>query len=102
MCPVFYPFLPGVVPSFFLRTLGVHIHHADEYQNHTPLEVVNRQHFQNDGSSFFNDLQNIGKYHIFRQLRLVLWVKLMEINSNLFSRDDFLPLQMKKMVVNSP
>ena len=31
-------------------------------------------------------LENIGKYHFFRQLWLVLGVKLMEINSNLFSR----------------
>ena len=31
-------------------------------------------------------LENIGKYHLFRQLWLVLGVKLMEINSNLFSR----------------
>ena len=29
-------------------------------------------------------LENIGKYHVFRQLWLVLGVKLMEINSNLF------------------
>ena len=30
-------------------------------------------------------LKNIGKYHFLRQLWLVLGVKLMEINSNLFS-----------------
>ena len=33
-----------------------------------------------------NNLENIGKYHFSRQLWLVLGVKLMEINSNLFSR----------------
>ena len=31
-------------------------------------------------------LENIGKYHFLKQLMLVLGVKLMEINSNLFSR----------------
>ena len=31
-------------------------------------------------------LENLGKYHFFRQLWLVLGVKLMEINSNWFSR----------------
>ena len=31
-------------------------------------------------------LENIGKYHFFRQLWVVLGVKLMEIDSNLFSR----------------
>ena len=34
----------------------------------------------------YNYLENIGKYHFFRQLWLVLGVKLMEIHSNLFSR----------------
>ena len=34
------------------------------------------------------DLKNLGKYHLFRQRKwLVLGVKLMEINSNWFSRD---------------
>ena len=32
-------------------------------------------------------------YHFFRQLWLVLGVKLMEINSNLFSRDSLLKVQ---------
>ena len=32
----------------------------------------------------FYYLENLGKYHFFRQLWLVLGVKLMEINSNLF------------------
>ena len=31
-------------------------------------------------------LENLGKYHFFRQLWLVLGVKLLEINSNWFSR----------------
>ena len=34
-------------------------------------------------------LENIGKYNFFRQLWLVLGVKLMEINSNWFSRWPF-------------
>ena len=36
-----------------------------------------------------NHLENLGKYHFFRQLWLVLGIKLMEINSNWFSRQVF-------------
>ena len=44
------------------------------------------------GFGFFSPyLENLGKYHFFRQLWLVLGVKLMEINSNWFSQVDYLP-----------
>ena len=36
--------------------------------------------------TIYKYLENIGTYHLFRQLWLLLGVKLMEINSNLFSR----------------
>ena len=35
---------------------------------------------------FFGEMMNPSLYYFFRQLRLLLRVKLMEINSNLFSK----------------
>ena len=43
---------------------------------------------------FEGHLESLGKYHFFRQLWLVLGVKLMEINSNWFSRHFFLSEEM--------
>ena len=45
-----------------------------------------------------NDLENL-VYHFFRQLWLVLGVKLMEINSNWFSREFFLRMRKKTLEV---
>ena len=51
-------------------------------------ELILKHH--STSSKKHNYLENIGKYHFFRQLWLVLVVKLMEINSNLFSRYSFI------------
>ena len=47
---------------------------------------------------FCENLENL-VYNFFRQLWLVLGVKLMEINSNLFSRNPFLAQKNDTMVV---
>ena len=66
------------------------IHRAPFKEFHLPASI----YFQGlpgygyvSGRVVILNLENLGKYYFFRQLWLVLGVKLMEINSNLFSRN---------------
>ena len=64
-----------------MKAIMKEIHNTTSFQKVTYKN--DKENYERNKSNY---LENIGKYHFFRQMWLVLGVKLMEMSSNLFSR----------------